>query len=69
MQTMQTIFQERQYTEARRLYDDRKHLLFKLSTIGYVPDYDLRKKLKAIRDELTNRIEYQGEELRMGGRP
>lgn len=64
---MPTIFQERQQAEAQRLYDDRKHLLRKLATIGYVPDYDLRKKLIAIRDELNNRVEYQKEEFRRDG--
>ena len=64
---MQTVLQERQQAEALRLYEDRKHLLNKLSTLGYVPDYDLRKQLKAIMTELNNRVEYQREELRKGG--
>lgn len=66
MQT-QTILQERKKNDAMRLYDDRKHLMNKLCTIGYIPDYDLRKQINDIRTELNNRIEYQREELRNGG--
>ena len=45
-----------QESAVQRLEEDRKHLLYKLDCIGYVPDVDMRDALAIIRSELQKRI-------------
>ena len=40
----------------QRLEEDRRHLLYKLERIGFVPDKDMREALNDIRVELKQRI-------------
>lgn len=46
-----------------RLEDDRRHLLYRLDRIGYVPDKDMREALASIRADLRMRIDAVRDEL------
>ena len=46
--------------EKRRLEEDRRHLLYRLERLGYVPDEDMRETLSEIRAMLQKRIKGDG---------
>ena len=54
---------EQQNDLMKRLEEDRRHLLYKLDRIGFVPDKDMRDKLNDLRVELKQRIAQINEEL------
>ena len=47
----------------RRLEEDRRHLLYRLDRIGFVPDKDMRESLASIREDLQMRINAVRDEL------
>ena len=51
--------------QLERLEEDRRHLLYRLDRIGFVPDTDMRESLAEIREDLRMRIEAVRDE-RMG---
>ena len=51
--------------QLERLEEDRRHLLYRLDRIGFVPDKDMRESLAEIREDLRMRIEAVQDE-RMG---
>ena len=51
--------------QLERLEEDRRHLLYRLDRIGFVPDKDMRESLAEIREDLRMRIEAVRDE-RMG---
>lgn len=55
--------QEQEKACMRRLEEDRRHLLYRLDRIGFVPDKDMRESLAAIRADLQMRINAVRDEL------
>ena len=52
-------------TANRRLEEDRRHLLFRLDRIGYVPDDDMRAALESIKADLRQRIDAVTDKIKL----
>ena len=54
---------KQEYSEKRRLLEDRQRLYQRIVRVGFVPDADMRDAINQIQDELGNRIIQLRDEL------